>query len=281
MLKTLKMSAILLTLLLFACNDEKPNTTPVVATSGSAQLHLDELHNMIPQHPSLLLSSAQVQNLIQRWVEEELVYQQALSEDFDKIPEVKEKIYEQVKNYLVALYLKDKVDAVIEVTEEEIQSYYDSNSSEFIRPFNYYNVKLMLANSYAKANELRRLVTTGESFESVARENSLDAEKENGGVLGWVTLDQLPSELASRVRNMTPNTMSRPIRTVVGHYIVQLDGIRKKDEIQTLEEVFDVLNYRIKARKREENYRQLINQLKENSNVTINWSFIDSLNVIK
>jgi parvulin-like peptidyl-prolyl isomerase len=281
MLKLVNIFMLLMIVLLTACNDEHHNSTPVVASSGNANLHLDELKHLVPDHPSLLLSSVQIQNLIQRWAEEELVYQQALSEDYNKNPAVEKLVNELIKNYTVASYLKEKVDDTIKVSDEEVGSYYEINSAGFVRLNNFYNINVIVVDSNAKANEVRRKFLNGDSFESLVIEHSLDASKEDGGKLGWVTLEQLPTELASRVRSMSPNKTSRPIKTVVGYYLVQLVEVRKKDGIQTLEEVFDLIHYRIKARKREESYRQLINQLKENSTLTINWSFIDSLNVIK
>ncbi len=265
----------------FACNKEPENKSPLAPSAGKEKLHLDELQKRIPEHPALAISSVQVQNLIQHWAEEELVYQLAISQDFDKKPEIQKKIEELKKNYIVAAYLQEKVDKHIVVSDDEIKSYYDRNSSEFIRPNDYYNIMVLVVDSYAKANELRRQILNGESFEDIARNNSLDASKDDGGALGWVTLDHLPNEIGRRVKSMSPNTISRPIKTVVGYYVVRLVGVRKKGDIQTLEEVHDLIKYRINARKREEGYRQLINQLKENTGMTINWSFIDSLNVIK
>ena len=264
-----------------ACGDEHQNTSPVVASAGNKNLHLDELQKLIPEHPSLLLSSVQVQNFIQRWADEELVYQQAIAEDYDQKPDVGKMIDELIKNYVVASYLRDKVDNTVAITDAEINAYYEANSGEFIRPNDYYDVSIMMVETSTKANEMRQQILNGGLFEELVLENSLDASRDDGGKLGWVTLDQLPPEIANRVKNMSPNTISRPLKTVVGYYLVQLGQVRKKDQTQTLEESAELIRFRIKARKREESYRQLINQLKENSNMTINWSFIDSLNVIK
>jgi len=281
MLKRIKIALVCAIVILVACQNERHQSSPVVAVAGRATLHLDELRSMMPDHQALLLSSVQVQNLVQRWAEEELVYQHALSEDFDKNPELEHKINELVKNYIVAIYLRDRVDNSIEITADEIQTYYNSASGEFIRAKDYYNVNVLVVETYAEANNLRRQILNGESFTALAAEHSLDASKQDGGQLGWVTQDQLPQDLARRVKIMTPNSISRPIKTVVGYYLVQVNGVRKKGQEQTLDEVSDIIRHRLRARKREERYRQLVNQLKENTTMTINWSFIDSLDVVK
>jgi len=273
---------LLFSLLFFlSCSRDNKNSSPIVASAGNARLHLDELRGSIPKDPAFLISSVQVQNFIQHWAEEELVYQKSLSEGFDKQPAIQKKIKDLEKKYIVAEYLQEKVDNSITVSDDEINAYYETNSGEFIRPNALYNVMILIVDSYAKANELRRKALSGEPFENLARENSLDESREKDGKLGWVMLEDLPPEIARRVKVMSPNTTSRPIKTVVGYYIIRLIDVRKKGDVQSLSEASELIKYRIKARKREERYRQLINQLKESSSMTIDWSFIDSLNVIK
>ena len=279
--KVLNYLLLLVLLFFLSCSKDSKNTSPVVASAGDAALHLDELRRLIPESPSLLISSAQVQNLVQHWAEEELVFQKAIAEDFDKRPAVRKKIKDLKKNYIAAAYLQEKVDNAITISDEAISAYYQKNSGEFIRPNTLYDVMILVVDSYSLANELRRKTMNGDPFEDLVRENSLDESKENDGRLGWVTLEALPTQIAQRVKRMSPNSTSRPIKTVVGYYIVRLVDIRKKGEVQTLSEAFDLIKYRLKARKREESYRQLVNQLKEDSTLKIDWSFIDSLNVIK
>ena len=70
-------------LLIFAsCGDRnhEANESPIVASSGNAKLHLNEVSSFITDNPGLELSKIQVRNYIQRWSEKELIYQQALTE---------------------------------------------------------------------------------------------------------------------------------------------------------------------------------------------------------
>ncbi len=265
--------------LLSSCSQTQKSSEPVVASAGSEKLHLGDLENFLPERASVEISKVQLQNYIQRWSEKELIYQYALSEKFNKDPEIKNQLREVQKDYLVALYLQQNIDNLVKVTEDEIKTYYEENKDEFIRAQDYYNIQLILVESSQEGYNLRRRINNGEEFADVARELSLDASAESGGKLGWVTLDELPEDLARRIPSLSVGSVSVPLRTSLGYYVVEVLDVRKEGDTQTLEEVHDVVSWRIKARKREEDYRQLVNQLKEEITLSIDWSVLDSLNL--
>ena len=80
---------------------------------------------------------------------------------------------------------------------------------------------------------------------------------------------------------MTPRTVSQPIKTPIGYYVVQVLGVRPRGQKQSLDEVRDLIKWKIKAYKREDEYKELIRQLKDNSQVTNNWELLDLLEISK
>ncbi len=258
---------------------EEVNESPVVAQAGDATLHLNELNLFIMDNPGLEISKVQLANYVQRWSEKELVYHKAISQDFDKHPDIQKKINEVVKDFVVAAYLHEEVDSKVKVSDSEIRAYYnDRAEEEFVRDQDYFNINMILVASYAEANQVRQRLQDGEDFETLAKENSLDASKDNGGKLGWVTENHLPREVARKVRTQDVNVVSTPVNTSLGYYLVLVNDVRKKDDVQTLEEVRDLIEWRIRAKSREDDYKKLINQLKEQQDVVINWNYLDSLN---
>lgn len=59
-----------------------------------------------------------------------------------------------------------------------------------------------------------------QNFPAAARQFSQSASAASGGILGWVTLDQLSPELADIVQNLEPRTLSEPIRTDDGYILL-------------------------------------------------------------
>jgi peptidyl-prolyl cis-trans isomerase C len=253
--------------------------SPVVASSGNATLHLDEINQFILDNPGLEISKIQLSNYIQRWSEKELIYQTAILEEFDKHPDIQKKIEELKKDFVVAAYLHEKIDSKLQVSDDEIRSYFNENSSEFIRENDFYNLQLMLVKSSTEAYQIQQKLLDGEDFETLAKQNSMDASKDKGGKMGWIPRADLPHEVSRVLSSLPLNTVSTPIRTPLGYYLIQVQGVREKGQTQTLEEVKDIIEWRILAKNREDGYKDLVNQLKGQQEMNINWNYLDSLNL--
>ncbi len=60
------------------------------------------------------------------------------------------------------------------------------------------------------------------NFADLARQFSQSPSAGAGGDVGWVTAEELPTELAETLADMRPGTLSPPIRTIGGYYIIVL-----------------------------------------------------------
>lgn len=257
------------------------NDSPIVASSGKEKLHLSDLNLFIMDNPGLEISKTQIANYIQRWSEKELVYQAAVAEEFDKHPDIQKKIHELKKDFIVAAYLHEKIDIGISIPDREKESYYNEKSSEFIREYDFYNVQIILVASSAEAYQVRSSLLNGEDFETLARAHSLDTSRENGGKLGWIMPNALPDPVSTRLASLSMNTVSTPIRTSLGYYLVLVIDSRKKGEIQTFEEVKSIIEWRMKAKSREDSYNNFLKQLQEHHKVYVYWNYLDSLNIVR
>ena len=72
------------------------------------------------------------------------------------------------------------------------------------------------------ANRLIEQLKKGVDFGEIARQFSQSSTASNGGVLGWVTPDDLPQEIASAVRGMQPDGIAGPIRSEGGFHILKV-----------------------------------------------------------
>jgi len=265
---------------LTACSQQEKDTSPVIVSTDNAQFTTNDLKQVIPSHTGFDISKVQIQDYIQRWIEREMVYKKAMSTGLDNDPQVQKKLHDLRKDYLVAAYLEQNIDKQITVSEDEIESFYDENVKELVRPEDLYNVNYALASDYRTANSIRRRVRDGDSLAVIAQDSTFKANNNVYRDLGWVTLDELSETLANKVRWLSVDRPSKPFKTDAGYGVVLVSGIRKKGETQTLEEVRDQLAQRLRVSKREKRYAQLINELKENSDVKVNWNVLDSLRIL-
>ncbi len=73
------------------------------------------------------------------------------------------------------------------------------------------------------AQRLVDQLRTGQaSFSEIARQFSQSSTAGSGGDVGWVTADTLPEQVAQAASAMRPGSLSIPIRTIGGYYIIAL-----------------------------------------------------------
>jgi peptidyl-prolyl cis-trans isomerase SurA len=70
--------------------------------------------------------------------------------------------------------------------------------------------------------DLQGQLQLGAPFQIVARQFSQSPSAASGGDIGWVHEGQLPEELNQALEKMTPGSVSAPIRSVGGYYILAL-----------------------------------------------------------
>ncbi len=70
--------------------------------------------------------------------------------------------------------------------------------------------------------DLQSQLQLGAPFQIIARQFSQSPSAASGGDIGWVHEGQLPQELNEALEKMTPGTVSAPIRSVGGYYILVL-----------------------------------------------------------
>jgi peptidyl-prolyl cis-trans isomerase SurA len=72
------------------------------------------------------------------------------------------------------------------------------------------------------ADRLIEQLKKGVDFGEIARQFSQSSTASSGGVLGWVTPDDLPAEIASAVRGLQPDGIAGPIRSEGGFHILKV-----------------------------------------------------------
>lgn len=256
------------------CGSSHKEKSPVVAKVGEAELTVQDIMKNVPQNPTLKVSGVQVEQYVQRWIESEIIYQEAIRMGVMNSPEIRERIDDLKRDAVISAYLDQTIESSAMVTPDEIQQFYEENKESFTREDNQYHLMIILSDSYGNANASRRRIINGEDFAQVAKNHSLDASKEQGGDLGWVTLDQLPAALARTIPSLSIKRISMPINTEVGYEIVQMLDIRKKGELKTLDEVKDVITMRLLTIKKERRYNDLVSTLTGNSDIRTNWQLV-------
>lgn len=139
--------------------------------------------------------------------------------------------------------LQQKATNDVEVTDEEIQKYYDQASQEL-------NARHILVEDEALAKELVEKLKAGEDFAKLAKEHSVDTgSAEKGGELGWFTVGTMVQEFNDAAYELEIDKISEPVKSDFGYHIIQVSEKRDVKDYGTLEEKKEEIRESIAATK--------------------------------
>ena len=155
---------------------------PVVAKVNQHAIHLSYVYQKIESLPlgEQIDIRQQIERFVDSVIQEEILLQSMLRNDFQSEPELRERVKTTVAEYLIHKYVK----ARLEVSEETIQAYYREHASvirgEELR------VRQILLASHDACEAMRKKIDSEATFVRLAKAHSLDrASAPEGGDLGY------------------------------------------------------------------------------------------------
>ena len=266
-------TVVLMLLVTMGCRPEERVPGTPVATVGEKQFMLEDLDRMIPQELSSHVSARQKRDLVERWMEEELLYQEALRRAIDEEPEVRELIEKSRRELLVAQLMEREIGVDLDVTEEEILEYYAAHKEEFKRSETEIRARQILVVTSRKAEEIRNRLRKGERFETLAQQESLDSSALDGGDMGYFSEAISEPSFWSVCQNLKAGTTSRPARTDFGYHIIEVLDRKSAGTIRDLEQVRPELITRIATQKQ----KALLDGLLQSLRATIPYEIREDL----
>jgi foldase protein PrsA len=138
---------------------------------------------------------------------------------------------EQLSNKLREKVVKGKD----EVSDEEIEKYYNENKERFAQPERR-DLRIVLTKGEDKANEAKQALQGGGSWQDVAKRFSIDqASKNQGGKLLAVAEGQQEPALDKAVFAAEKGKLTGPVKTQFGYYVFEVTKVTPKSQ-QTLEQ---------------------------------------------
>ena len=120
-------------------------------------------------------------------------------------------------------YLNDK-----KPTEQELRAEYETQVATL--PHTEYRARHILVATEAFAKKLIEQLDKdkGASFADLAKKESMDSSKDNGGDLGWFTPERMDKAFSDAVVALKPGEYTHtPVQTQFGWHIIKLDDTRE------------------------------------------------------
>lgn len=206
------------------------------------------------QSDSSQLREAIKQDLIYR----QLLLKEAKSRGTDKDADFVKQLAVVRDDMLVEWFLHKQSDPAA-ISAAELKAEYERQVQALgpAADLREYQLRLIALPSRETATGVIKALQNGEAFEKLARDKSVDASREQGGLVGWVLPMNVTPTVASVMANLVKGAISVvPIETPTGWAVIRVDDARPY-KVPSIEESRDRLIQAVVMRKRVELIREL------------------------
>jgi peptidyl-prolyl cis-trans isomerase C len=223
-----------ITLLLAACGKgqqaaappapEKAGPPPVAIVDGTPiprDAFDDYLKGLLRGKPIADVTAEEKNQVLDQMINMQLIAAQAQKDGLDKDPEVATRIA-LLRTQVLADAAAQKYVKANEPSDAELQAAYDAATDK-----TEYHASHILVPTKEKAEQLIKKLKGGSKFEDLAKTESTDNSKTNGGDLGWFTTAKMVKPFGDAVKGLKKGDFTaEPVQTQYGWHIIKLQDTR-------------------------------------------------------
>ena len=155
----------------------------------------------------------------------ELLMQEARKLGLDQNDAIRDRAQRYREQLILDELLKDRIKTKIELSNEELDAFYEQHAQELLTPLKV-RVSQMLLPNISAAKDLEKQINQGGHFAQFAQRYSIDEKsKAKGGDLGPYRKDLVVPEVDEVVHTLKPGFVSAPIKTDAGYYLVMVSSL--------------------------------------------------------
>jgi len=228
------------------------------------------------------LTQDDIRQIANRWITNELLYQEAQRRGYDAAEHIVRKIAEAKKQLCISELLENEVYSLAEnsVRSGEIESYFQTHTAEFILREDLMKLSVVIFQSLESANQFRAAALGGQGWD-----NSIVQFRTNSGNTIMSFRDSVfftqsslyPPELWKVAAALGMLEVSFPVKTSVGFVVLRSLGQFKNGAVSPLQFVEAEIRTRLAMELRQQRYQQFIQTLRNKYTVELMVATQDSL----
>lgn len=224
-----------ITLLLAACGkgqqaaapavaDKAASSPPVAVVDGvsiSRDAYQDYLKGLLRGKAESDLTAEDKDKVLDQMINMQLIAAQAEKDGLEKDPDVATRIA-LLRTQILADAAAQKYVKSHEPSDQELHAAYDTATDK-----TEYHASHILVPTKEKADQVIKKLKGGAKFEDVAKTESTDNSKANGGDLGWFTTARMVKPFGDAVKGLkVGETTTEPVQTQYGWHVIKLVDTR-------------------------------------------------------
>jgi peptidyl-prolyl cis-trans isomerase C len=236
---------------------DKPATPPVAIVDGtpiSRDAYDDYLKGLLRGKPAADVTAEEKNQVLDQMINMQLIAAQAEKDGMEKDPDVATRIA-LLRTQILADAAAQKYVKNNEPSDQDLHAAYDAATDK-----TEYHASHILVATKEKAAALIKKIKGGAKFEDVAKAESTDNSKANGGDLGWFTTARMVKPFGDAVKALKKGEITpEPVQTQYGWHIIRLDDTRDSP--------FDTLKPQLSNTLMQKKFQTYIDDLKKNAKI--------------
>ena len=259
-------------------------TDPIIVAAGDVTIRQSEFENAIKTLPAEYQQFAQgpgKRQFAEDYLRMKMLAAQGFKENLQNDPEVTQQLALMREN-LVANAELQKIEKNTKVTDADLQKAYDAHKNDYEKVSARHILiafkgspaaqpgkkELSEDEAKAKAEDIKKQLQNGASFEELAKKESDDkGSGARGGDLGSFGRGQMVEEFEKAAFAAKPGEIIGPIRTQYGYHIIKVDS----HETTPFSQVKDQLE----KTERNRVVKETLDAMKKNANATFNDAYFN------
>jgi len=252
--------------LLVGCG--RHNSDDVVAEVNDAALTRSDLESLVDNFDQL--DSLQKTQLVESWIQETLLAQEAKKTLLDQDPTFLEQVATYHRRLLADKIMQKYLRQSAEISDQEVRNYYTKHKRSFVRDEDEVFALQVLLPTRDEARELRK----------VLRDNDLDKKAEflrkYQNETGLIKLSDLIPEIRNRLARSRTTGIIGPLKSDFGYHVMNVTQWYDKNSVRPLEEVWDEIAGRLAIDKQKSIRQTKIDSLRRHANVNFHPAVLNS-----
>jgi parvulin-like peptidyl-prolyl isomerase len=222
------------------------------------------------------LSLEEKKEVLDRLIEEKLLYKAALAKGLDQDP--------KVQKVMVNTLLREEVYASVrnsDFNDEELQAYYEAHKDEFVVPEKVQIKRILIkvgderddATAKAEAERIRKeLSGNTDKFKELAAKHSEDPFRRRGGDVGFVAATGKPGlddEVVAKAFTQKVGQLSEVFKSSEGYNIILVANKRERVE-RTFQQMKGSVLRKVKNERLKSLYENYVSNLRTGAKVQVN-----------
>lgn len=192
------------------------------------------------------------QGYLRNLVDDEILIARARNKKLDRTKEAMAELSRIQLQELLNAYSEKHLSSSIDVTDEDL-------TDLFLKMNTKIKVRHLFARTKEEADSLYEELSGGANFSELAQRVFSDPRlKENGGLLGYISVDEMDPDFEKTAYTTPVGRIAKPIKTVQGYSILKVEDVRRNPLVR--ENDFQKVKSRLRSFERKRKYEEAAKQ---------------------